>query len=307
MAYYASRSLLAYKLTFNKRMHPDEPLDVEDLEGVDLLDHIERFCEEAIDLHELIAVNNSNKFMQILRCDRDQDGILVTLSSGIAGDDVNVIDTVSGKEIYQYDSDKASMVTSRCYIPSLYSKGYALCFVEHTRHGAGDTALFTPFKSYLKRMAKNVVMRSPEAVTEAETLESFIAVESIEIQRYLEAEDITDTLITEASSINVKLFHKRGKRFGMDLAKTIMGNNKKAAALLGIKDTFLDDERSDVIVTLQNKDGRTKQFTTNQTLDMKFYEILNSNGQHPFNDERFIATCQENNAALIIKLGRKID
>lgn len=151
MDYYPGRYLVAYKIMFNRRGNPDDIINVDDLSGKTALEHFEDFCNHSN--NKLIPLNDTSE------------------------------------ESYSYSGSDAGMVPSRCFIPNVYSRDYILVLVEHSKGGAGDTALFVPFRKYLDMVDHNIVTKNPESITEAEAIDSFVSVEDIELKRYIEPSD----------------------------------------------------------------------------------------------------------------------
>ncbi len=305
MDYYSGRYLIAYKIMFNRRGDPNDIIYVDDLSGKIALDHFEDFCIHSKD--NLIPLNKTGKFLSISSCTRENSGLLIRLMSGNAGENITVIDVDTSKESYSYSGSDAGMVPSRCFIPNVYSRNYILVLVEHSKGGAGDTALFVPFRKYLDMVDHNVVMKNPESITETEAIDSFVSVEDIELKRYIEPSDPVDTVVKNAECVSVKLLHKRNHPFGINIAKMLIGNKRRAASLLGLNESFIDDDKTEVLVRLKNREGQSRSFYVDGKFDMKLREVLNPNGKPVLNDNDFINRCCKKADFIHERLGRYIE
>lgn len=302
---YSERSMVLYKVTFNERNNPAEILSVRDIDGLTCIELFCQFVDAKKD--ELVSLRSGNRFIKLSGCKQAEETALIKVNSGSSGEDVDVIDVGSGDTEYSYGTDKAAMIDSRCYVSQTFGTSYAFLCVEHTRNGAGDTALFDPFRSFLRGKAPDVVVKF-EPLIEPEVIENFISVENVEVKKYLEAGDPMDLLVSEADTVVTKLTHKRGRPFPMDLYRRLVDTKGRAAAtLLGLDESTFDEEGTEVSVTLKHKSGAKKTFVISDPLGVKIREVLNRDGEKPFSDERFISECESRCDSAASHIGVKLD
>lgn len=304
-AMYSERSMVLYKVTFNERNSPDEILSVLDIYGYSCVKLFCQFADTKRD--ELISLRSGNRFIKISAHDGAMQTVLIKINSGSSGENVDVVDAKSGDTEYTYGTDKAAMIDSRCFVSQSFGTSYALLCVEHTRNGAGDTALFDPFRSFLKDIAPKAVVKF-EPLIEPEVIENFVGVESVEVKRYLEASDPMDLLVSEADTVTTRLTHKRGRSFPMDLYRWLVETKgRSAATLLSLDEHVFDDEGTEVLVTLKHKTGAKKTFVISDPLGVKIREVLNHDGERPFDDERFVCECESRCESAASRIGVKLD
>lgn len=304
MPYYATRSLIVYKLVFNVRNKPNEIIDVNDLSGRSLHTLFQQFCEEAKDT--LIPAKGHDRFLKLSTTKEIDGGCLIRCASGLAGEDTEIVDIETGETIFNFDGDKAALVTSRCYIPAFYSTGYALICIEHTKNGAGDTAIFGPFKKFLATFDDNIVMQNPEAIMEHETIDAMRSIDYIELQHYLEPSDRARLLFEHAKSITVKIAHEKNKPFPLSVIDSIR-NQTKPISLFGLDENTFNENNTDVFVAIKNQDGYSRKFSIDCTeFDIKARETLNHSGEPPLVDKDFVRKCNEKCQTFHERLGRTL-
>ena len=120
--------MVLYKVTFNERNTPDEIIAPQDVRGSSCTALFSEFVENNVE--ELIRLRTGNKFVKPVSCKIDNGVVLIKVSSGSSGENVDVVDIGSGNTEYQYGTDKAAMIYSRCFISQNYGSGYALLCVE---------------------------------------------------------------------------------------------------------------------------------------------------------------------------------
>ena len=283
--------MVLYKVTFNERNDPKKTIRPQDVCGKSCNALFSDFIES--NKRNLIKLRAGNKFVKPISCAIDNETALIKVSSGSSGENVDVVDVDSGSTEYQYGTDKAAMIDSRCFVSQKHGSGYALFCVEHTRNGAGDTSLFDPFRKYLRDRLPDVVVKF-EALIEPEVIDNFVSVESVEIKKYIEPGDPANLLISEAATVSTKIMHKRAHPFGMDLYHSLVKTHGKAlASMVGLKESVFDDDGLEVLVTLKHRTGATKTFVISDPLGVKIREVLNFNGEPPLDDSAFIAKCEE--------------
>ena len=288
---YSERSMVLYKVTFNERNNPDEIIRPQDIHGISCNALFSEFIENNI--KDLIRLRAGNKFVKPISCNTDDGTVLIKVSSGSSGENVDVVDIDSGSTEYQYGTDKAAMIFSRCFVSQNYGSGYALLCVEHTRNGAGDTALFEPFRRFLRNRVPDVVVKF-EPLIEPEIIENFISVESVEVKKYIEPGDPANLLISEAATVSTKLMHKRAQPFSMGLYHSLVKTRGKAiASMVGLDERAFDDEGLEVLVTLKHRSGATRTFVITDPLGVKIREVLNQNGTPPLDDDAFVSQCKD--------------
>lgn len=301
-ARYSERSMVIYKVTFNERNKPDDTIPICNIDGLSCAELFSKFAIDSKD--SLISLKSGNRFIKIFACDRDEQTVLIKVNSGSSGENVDVVDVESGDTEYTYGTDKAAMIDSRCFLSQSYGEAYALLCVEHTRNGAGDTALFDPFRRYLREKAPGAVVKF-EALIEPEVIENFVSVENVEVKQYIEARDPMDLLVSEAEAVTTKLTHKRSKPFPISLYQKLLETKGRAvASLLGLDEHVFDDEGTEVTVTLKHKTGVKKTFVISDPLGVKIREVLNRDGEEPFDDERFVSECKLRCDSASCRLGR---
>lgn len=302
--YYAPRSMVAYKLSLNVRGKPEEVVLIDDVCGWHIGDLFESFCNGAVG--ELSETSGSGKYIRVVSPSRVSGGVLVSLLSGLAGDDRQVFDVTSAEKKYDLGATDAPMVEVRALLSwKDTGRGYALMCVEHSPSAAGDTVLFRPFARYLREVVPDVVM-SPEPVIEAEALEAFESLERVEVRRYLGSADITDSLAREGDVVSYVLSHKRGRPFSIKSVVDVVREKANPAVLFGYRGTPFDSDDSRLLVTLRDSRGRKKTFDIFDDYGMKVREELTKPGQRPLSDGDFVAACNDRCETIAERIGRMI-
>ena len=302
--YYAPRSMVAYKVKFNRRGHPDDLVCIDDVQGLSVGDLFFSFCmNDAGRLQEAAA---GGKYLSLFEPQRVEGGVTVKLLSGLGGEARQVFDIESSEKRFDIAESDASMVPIRCLLSwRRTGRSYAILCVEHASGAAGDTVLFRPFRSYLKSVVPDVVV-SFEPVIEAEALEAFDSLEEIEIKRYVEQGDMADRITREGDYISYKLGHMRGRPFSLDFVRELLTGKTDRSVLLGIGGTFLDSDRSVVSVSLRDRNRAVRKFELGADFGMKVREVLNDAGSPPVSDDEFVRVCEDRCSTIAEKAGRMI-
>lgn len=302
--YYAPRSMVAYKVKFNRRGHPDELVYIDDVQGLSVGDLFFNFCMN--DAGRLQEAARGGRYLNLSEPRRIDGGVMVELLSGLAGEARQVFDIQSSEKRFDIAESDASMVSIRCLLSwRRTGRGYAILCVEHASGAAGDTVLFRPLRSYLKSVAPEAVVNF-EPVVEAEALEGFETLEEIEVKRYLEQGDMADRITREGDYVSYKLGHMRGRPFSLGYVKELLTGKTDRSVLLGLQGTFLDSDRSVVSVSLRDRRGSVRKFELGSDFGMKVREVLNDAGSPPISDEEFIRVCEDRCATIAEKAGRII-
>lgn len=301
MPSFADRTLLVYKVSFNRRGVTSDPVYVDDVDGYAADDLFFGFCEKYC--NDLMELRTGSRFVRISECNRTDGGVLAKLYSGVAGEAFDVVDTESARTLQRYDEGKAPLVESRCYFTAGHGRGSAFLCVEHVAHGAGDTVLFEPFGKYLREVVPKVTMkRSPVIVAKA--VENFLSVESVEVKLYLGSDDLADSRVGEGDYVSYRLGHKRGRPFGLGVLESLRRLGRRSPVLYGLEGTVFDSEDSAVYVHLKEKGGGVRRFLVSEDLGMPFKEVLNGGDEPPLDDERFVERCEQSCENLSDAMGR---
>ena len=174
--------------------------------------------------------------------------------------------------------------------------------IEHSTNAAGDTALFTPFRRYLRIIDDEAVIEF-EPVTEREALEAFTAVDSIVVKKYLEPKDITDTLVREGDCVTLSLTHKRRSPFNKGIVHELIYDRGRAATLFGLTGDIFNSDSTTITVNMKGANGRKGKFVIGGEATSKVREVLNDNGAPPLSDGDFIQRCDDRCALAAERLG----
>lgn len=106
--------MVLYKVTFNERNDPKKTIQPQDVCGKSCSALFSDFIES--NKRNLIKLRAGNKFVKPISCAINNETALIKVSSGSSGEDVDVVDVDSGSTEYQYGTDKAAMIDSRCFV-----------------------------------------------------------------------------------------------------------------------------------------------------------------------------------------------
>lgn len=82
--------MVLYKVTFNERNTPDEIIAPQDVRGSSCTALFSEFVENNVE--ELIRLRTGNKFVKPVSCKIDNGVVLIKVSSGSSGENVDVVD-----------------------------------------------------------------------------------------------------------------------------------------------------------------------------------------------------------------------
>lgn len=288
---YAARSLVIYALRFNQRGKSKEVYSPVDINGDNALDLFEEYAR--LSKMQLSQIGRSPKFLALESFEGKEEGVLLSYSSGRAGEDGRIVDTNSGRTVIEYDPSNANMVGGRVFLRVRGDRSYALLCVEHVTGGAGDTTVAEHFKSFLRERKPEVTLKR-EAVMEKQGIDAVTSVENVEVIRYLAPDDIADPLTREGDRVIVKLAHMRNHPFELNLFRSLISNRSKTLkSIFGtqLTDAGLDEDGLKVEVTAKLADGRTRKFELSESFDQPLREVLNNNGEPPLPDNIFTKRC----------------
>ena len=129
---HAPHSMVMYKVTVNHRGDPEDLFSVNDINGKTLAELFLRFCDSV--QGDFITQENSLKHVIVKdsRAIPNRTAALAYLASGSSGEDFEVFDTASAVKESEFDSTRATLVNSRCFVSCDYGDGYALMCIEHS-------------------------------------------------------------------------------------------------------------------------------------------------------------------------------
>ncbi len=300
----AQRSFVVYKIQIHKRRKPDEICDLDTIHNIGIKALFVNFISET---RGVVRIGNSSKYLCFNPAKTTKEGVLASYLSGVSGEEITMVNPDSGKILETFSSGNAPMPQSRVYMKAGYSPKYALVCIEHVQGSAGDTALFAPFRGYIASSDSDCVLKW-EAVTEAEAVNNFIGVESIEVKRYLKMRDCADSAVSEARCITTTLSHRRGRRFSLAPFRAALADRSKAVSLFGLMpvEESMEYEKTEVYFRLRGKDGKTHRFFLDNHFDVKVREVLNEKGEPPLSDEDFLDRCDSRCEGIQDKLGRAL-
>ena len=293
------RTLVAYKLTCHEARKPDKLFELDSLYKGGFTRAFVDFCGSD---QSAIQQKGLGKYCHLEKPKVQDEGVLLELQSGSNGDNISILDPGLDSIVCEYDSEKAPMVRSRVYLRNPVGNYSILC-VEHVKGSAGDTFLKTPFKNWLKAAAPGCLL-DWEPVAEEESLDAFKSIEDFEVRKYLRSSDMADSLITGANYISYKLAHKRRQPFPIALLKEALSDFTKAKTIFGLVESDITDNKVDVFVRANSKDGRTVKFDISSSFDMKIRELLNDRGEAVLSDSAFVKRCNDKCEIIEHRLGR---
>lgn len=294
-ALHARRSLALFQIIFNERGKPDEILDPMDLHGKTVYEVFDAFLESIG--NSLVELSSTSRYISIKESSHIEQGTLVFVSSGLAGEKGELLDVQSANVRYEFSANDAAMVSSRVLLTTRPQFNYAILCVEHVVHGAGDTTLLKAFKSQTRRIDEDLVMNFCE-LAEEEAINQFVSVECVEVRKYFDESDIANDIVGDGDYVTTLLKHKRGRPFDIKLLKMIKGDHRKVATLYGLSmkdemESSLEDSKSTIYVTLKDRYGSQKRFEIDQDFGMPVREILNEEGEPELSPEQFVIKCEE--------------
>lgn len=302
--HYAPRSMIAYKVTFNERGKPENIVRIDDIGGFHVGELFKGFCRDGAGV--LQALSRSGKYIRIVEPVDVEGGVLVSLFSGLAGDERQVFDVESAEKRFDLSVRDASMVEVRALLSwKSTGVGYAILCVEHSVNAAGDTVLFAPFKKYLRELVPGVVVDF-DPVIEAEALEEFESLEKVEVRRYIGQTDKVDGITREGDWISYVISHKRGRPFSIKSVIDVIRERVEPAVLFGYHGTPVDHADSKIYVTLKDGKGTRRTFDIYGEYGIKVMERLTPPGVMPLSDPEFISACNDRCETIAERLGRMI-
>lgn len=292
---HAERSLVLYKLRFNRRGTHDDVLDPHKLMGRSATALFQGFC--ASRWSDVVRVAKSDKFVTVTRCDEYDGGVLASYYSGRAGENGRIVNTETADVEHRYGGNSAPMTQSRLYVRLLPGAMYAIACVEHVNGAAGDTALLNEFRKYLFEAEHGVVL-SREQVLIAEAMEAFTSVENVEFRTYVARPDIADNVRGTAGEddyVSIKLNHRRRHPFPMSFLEDLLRDRSSVRTMFGGLGEFIDPSKpgSSIFVTVKDRAGSTRRFTLGDSMDVPLREVLNPINTPPLGDDEFVRRCDE--------------
>jgi hypothetical protein len=303
---YARRTMCVYRISFSEFGRPSEILDPEVLKGASVYDLFDEFLEGLE--NDIFETSTPGRFVSIVGVEHVDSGSLVHLRSGLAGESGRLVDTVTADVEYSFGGTSAPMVDSRVFLTTRDGFGFAMLCVEHVLHGVGDTVILREFQKFFSDSRLGITMKY-EALTEAEAIESFISVESVEVRSYLSSPEIESPLVSEGDYVSTILRHKRGRPLSTDVFMRARGNRKGVSSLFGVTmdpavSASLDADSSKVFVTMKDRNRSNKTFEINESVEMPVRQILNDSGTPPLADATFVNLCVERCGLVSDRTGR---
>lgn len=304
---HAERSLVLYKLRFNRRGKRNDTLDPLSLDGRSAAGLFKDFCGAR--QADVAQVARTDKFVTITACQEYDGGSLASYYSGRAGENGRIVNTITSSIEHSYGGNSAPMTESRVYIRVMPGVRYAIACVEHVNGSAGDTVLLVEFRKYLRDAAHDIVL-AREQILMPEALEAFTSVENVEFRSYVERADVADNVVRmprEDDFYSIKLNHRRRNPFPLSYLTDLIKDRSSVRTMFGVLGNYIDPQKpgSSIFVTVKDRNGSTRRFTLGDSFEVPLREVLNPINTPPLGDEEFVTKCNEKCDYAVSAIGRE--
>lgn len=281
------RTLTAHSLEFNRKRHIDETCAPCDLDGSDLLDLFENWCQGLApdDLHDA----DSNLWVRLRNARRAGRAILASVEVGSWGEVGAVVNSQSGSVLMDLTEDEAPTGMTRAVLFVPRPGETALFFSEYSGRGSGGARLLRAFASHWSHTSDFTMTRS--AVSEGESWAEGADLREVEVRIRQASSDVADATNETRAVYSHVLRPPKHKVLRRDLLDELRAHPERAArtvCLTAVPDDF------EVLVTLRNREGRQKKFVLGAGDGLpSMREELNAAGRPILSDERLLEVCYE--------------
>lgn len=294
-----SRSLVAHSLKFNKKRHPEEAIAPSDLDGVNLLDQIERFFDgctfdETRDEHRQTMIERQG-FARL-----NDESCLMHLSVAKWGEESKVLNPNDYTDIryeIQRDDPISTVTRAYCYTPLNGETAYFFSeYADRVSAGVNFLALFR--KDFVHSVP--AITLSPSRVYGAEEWLRTATLSELKINVKRKSSDSADRTSSYSGSLGYAVKPDKFTIWGNRTLERFLGKSedKRRATLIEVAEDFgFNLDEADAIegkLTLKGEDGKTTTFSLDQDprAPYLYIPINNPNGTE-LTDAEFIAKCQE--------------
>lgn len=296
MDLYAERSMVAYRLRAKRFRSKDESVSMDELDGKSLYQWVEAYRSSAGGTFS--SIGRSGRYYMPVDCRVLDEGALVTLASGTAGELREIYDLGTCAKGESLARDEVPTVHTRVFVTTERTPSYGLVFVEHSASAAGDTAFLRGFTSFMGKECRPVTL-DWTAVFEPEAIESLRGISKVEFVRTYTSNDVAEGASALAREVRCSVAAKRGRFFPARLLGSAMTAVEGAVAgMQGCLSLFgaslpdwACDEGTRAFADVVRGDGTKRRVEVGLGCDFKMREILNEKGSPELEDNDFVGVC----------------
>lgn len=298
----ARRTLTAHSLEFHRKYKRGERETIapSDLDGFDLADVFQRWCEG---LDSAVCRDEERKLWVTVQnvWRRSPHIVLVTLAVGTWGESGDVVDAFSGEKIFELQEDQAPTGPTRAVMLVPGRGETALYFSEYSNRGSGGSRLLPLFSKFWSHEIQGITMVK-EPVVESEAWTQGASLLEVEVRVRGRAADIADPIRDDVGVQSHVIRPKKNHRFPIELLDRLRRVPTYAGDLVGLPSL---PEESEVYVTIEGRNGRSKKLELYADGGPSLREVLNEADQPPLSDDVLIGRAIERASDLLARIGQE--
>lgn len=275
----AERSMIMYGLRFNVRQKPEKVVYPRDINGENLLEVFDGWCNENMNAALHRASSDDWIWIKRISVDQNKNVACVDIQTGKAGEAGELVDTSESNPSIPFSEYHAPTVDARVvlYVPPKCDVAYAC--VEHVVHGGSDIFFLDSFKRGFDERFPKITLNRVRVIETMDLWKQFEGMSEIELRFMSPSKDIADGPCMKDGFLSYRLQHRRSKRFSLGLFESIRNDPREALELIlpnSMNKENLEELNPDIYVTLTDNNGDERKFAIEGLPSAPFRQILPS-------------------------------
>ncbi|PWL79357.1 MAG: hypothetical protein DBY20_05705 [Coriobacteriia bacterium] len=275
----AERSMIMYGLRFNVRQKPEKVVYPRDINGENLLEVFDDWCNENMNAALHRASSDDWIWIKRIGVDQNKNVACVDIQTGKAGEAGELVDTSESNPSIPFSEYHAPTVDARVvlYVPPKCDVAYAC--VEHVVHGGSDIFFLDSFKRGFDGRFPKITLNRVRVIETMDLWKQFEGMSEIELRFMSPSKDIADGPCMKDGFLSYRLQHRRSKRFSLGLFESIRNDPREALELIlpnSMNKENLEELNPDIYVTLTDNNGDERKFAIEGLPSAPFRQILPS-------------------------------
>ena len=223
--------MIMYGLRFNVRQKPEKVVYPRDINGENLLEVFDGWCNE--NMNAALHRASSDDWIWIKRTSVDQNKNVacVDIQTGKAGEAGELVDTSESNPSIPFSEYHAPTVDARVvlYVPPKCDVAYAC--VEHVVHGGSDIFFLDSFKRGFDERFPKITLNRVRVIETMDLWKQFEGMSEIELRFMSPSKDIADGPCMKDGFLSYRLQHRRSKRFSLGLFESISADTNSISII----------------------------------------------------------------------------
>ena len=285
------RTIAGHRICLHRRGKPKEAATPADLDGKHFCDIFEHWANEK-QSEGVIQVRDQS----IIRVDRvtryNKSIVVVDVMFGKAGEKGEVVDLESSTIRFSLSENDVPVSSTRAVLLCPPQGQMAVWFSEYSMRSSGASELLALFSKQWSKLNTGFTFNKERLIAKEIALTEGI-VQEIEIRLTRRAKDRADGQEAIMGTISHSFKPSKKTPLKSKIIEIFRENPAEAYELVGIQDKIIDENESEIFVSVDINGKQRKVEIFNPDDGLYFREELNDSAHPELNDDELVKFCNE--------------